>query len=1383
MKLHLFKPAALIFLLLCIPGSSQHARMENIKFRHLSIEHGLSQSSAFSIVQDTKGFIWIGTEAGLNRYDGYSFKVFEHDPENQGSLSNQFVLVIYKDRSGVLWIGTENGLNRFDAIHERFTRFLKNPDDPNSLSNNRVTAVCEDRYGFFWIGTEFGLNRFNKEKQQFTQYYTYPDNPYCISSNQIRAIFEDKSGVLWIGTYGGGLNQYDRKNDRFFCYKNVPGNPTSLSDNHVLSMYQDRDGMLWIGTEEGGLNTFDYDNGTFMRYRHDADDPHSISDNNVNCMYEDEYGTFWVGTNGGGLNIFDRLKREFVSFTSGSDEQGSISGNGIISICEDNNGILWFGTLGGGINMYSRETQKFVHYKSRVNDPNSLSYKNIRPIYEDSTGVLWIGTDGGGLNKLDRKTGVFKRYQYNPDKSNSISNNRVFSICEDHSGSFWIGTEGGGLNKFDREKEQFARYMHDPKNFNTLGDNRIRVIREDSSGFLWIGTNGGGLDKFNLRTETFVHYKNDPDNPHSLSNNRIYSMYIDRSNVLWIGTFGGGLNQFDREKQQFIHYKTDPDDSTSICENFILSIVEDSKGSFWVGTISGLNKYDRSKGVFTRYTTKHGLPDNFIYDILEDGRGFLWLSTNKGISRLNPETMEIKNFDVKDGLQSNEFNTGTGHLSRNGEMFFGGINGFNSFFPDSIIDNPFVPPVVITSLQIFNKPVNTGEIRNGRIILKNSMTVTKEITLSFKDNVFSFEFAALHYVAPERNQYAYIMTGLEKDWNYAGNRRFVTYSGIPPGKYIFRVKGSNNDGIWNEEGTSVSIIINPPFWKTWWFYFLCFIILTITAAAAYTSHINRLQKQKEEEERVKVITDVSQVLEHGRATIYRRNRKADAYEYMGNGIRDISGYTPEEITLSLWRSIVISIELIGEHSDLSLEEAFDRMQGGKLNSFVMDFNLRTKAGDIRWARDITTALRDESGNCYGYLGIILDITDRKLAELELSQKRRSIQLTLFEHTPDPIFIFDKKTHTFLDCNKAVLETYGYSKDEIRSMTPYNLHPPEDFRKVEKNIDVQNVDAPNEYRHITKEGRLMDVEIVSDETMYEGQPAWISMVRNITERKQAQVRLTQLSSELTMKNREMEEDLRLAHEVQLALLSQNYPKYYPRHAPPEQSTLHFFHRYIPTSTLAGDFFEILPITDDTAGVLIYDVMGHGVRTSLITAYVHGLIGELMPLSSNPGAFITRLNIGLSAITNQFYIGMFATAFYCVVDIKNSLLQCTNAGHPAPCILQRDTNAVTMIHNGEKRPDPPLGLFNDLEYTTFQIPIRYNDIILFYTDGIYEVEDKNQKIFGPDRLLETIKSQLHKPPEEMLDGILGEINQYAGTREFRDDVCMVAMHVKKALSGSP
>jgi len=839
---------------------SLRAQKDNLHFERISLEHGLSQNTIYCILQDHKGFLWIGTQDGLNKYDGYDFKVYKHDPEARSSLSSSVITSIYEDHSNVLWIGTNSGgLNKFDREKETFTHYQNDPKDPKSLSGNYVSSIYEDRSGGLWIGIrDGGLNKlvWSDGHPTFSQYRNDPDDPNSLSHNYVSTMCEDQSGSLWIATYGGGLNMLVRGENastpaRFVQYKNAPHDSRSLSDNFLTSLYQDSASRntLWIGTRNG-LNklVLNKDDGTptFIHYGKDPNDPKNLSHNSIWSIYADQNSAFWIGT-AAGLNKFipsenDGAIAAFIHYENDPNVAGTLSDNNIRTIYEDRSGILWIGTWNGGLNKLARKQKTFVHFEHSANNLQSLSHNNVRAIYADSRGggsVLWIGTRGGGLNRLDRKRETFKQYRFAANNPKSLSHDYVWSIFEDRAGTLWIGTYGGGLNKFDRAKETptgvaFTHYAYTPDNPDDLSHKNVTPIYEDRTGMLWIGTDGGGLNLFDREKEIFKHYKHDANDPNSLSHNGVWSIYEDREDMLWIGTSGGGLNKFDRATERFTHYKNDPNDPESLSNNYVFSIYEDSHngGMLWLGTWGGgLNRFDRQTGEFVRFREKDGLPNEVVYGILEDDHGNLWLSTNKGIARFNPQTGIFKNYNVLDGLQSNEFNAGAYHKSPapRDEMFFGGINGFNAFHPDSVKDNHYIPPLVITAFKKFDETI-AGDI-----------SAAGEFELPYKDKYLTFEFVALDYTHPEKNQYAFMLEGFNNDWIYSGTRRFASYTNLDPGTYVFKVKGSNNDGVWNEQGLAVKITITPPLWKTWWAYALYVLITASLLYGVRRYELNRLR--------------------------------------------------------------------------------------------------------------------------------------------------------------------------------------------------------------------------------------------------------------------------------------------------------------------------------------------------------------------------------------------------------------------------------------------------------------------------------------------------------------------------------------------------------------
>ncbi|MCI0513691.1 SpoIIE family protein phosphatase, partial [candidate division KSB1 bacterium] len=801
-------------------------------FEQIFLEQGLSQSIVQCIFQDRQGCMWFGTEDGLNQYDGYRFTVIRHDPEQTNSLSYNNITTLCEDRTGIFWIGTfYGGLNRYDPRTRHYTRYRFDANDASSLSNDNINAIFEDRDGNIWIGTDCGLNKLvfpdpaDATSVRFNRFMHHPNHPNSLSHNRVHAIGADRAGNLWIGTENG-LNQMTPGKTGAAIptiqrYQHATHNPYSLGHNEVFSLLEDKFGTLWVGTREG-LDRFDRNTHKFSHYRHDPKNPHSLSHNQVFVLYETRAGLLWIGTNGGGVNLFDRENERFISYRHDPFNPATISYDEIRAIYEDRSGLIWIGTYGGGIEKVDQSKRQFVLYAPELKNPNSLSHPIVWAIHTDRNGMLWIGTHGGGLNRFDRRTNRWKHYRHDPNNPNSLSHDIVRVIFEDQAGIFWLGTHGGGVDQFDPFREKFVHFTHRPNDPTSLSANEIRTIFQDRAGVIWIGTYGQGLNQMvpshqsNL-PPTFRHYRNNPNDAQSLSNDFVRVIFEDRAGNFWIGTEGGGLNKFDRKSQTCTRYRANPNVPHSLYNDYIFTIHEDQSGCLWLGTWGGgLNKFDPASGIFSHFTEKDGLPNDAIYGILEDTAGNFWLSTNNGLSKFNPWTQKFKNYSIEDGLQSNEFNGGAYHQSRQGEMFFGGIEGFNAFFPAEIKDNPFIPPIIITTFSKLNQAVQ----------LNQPLSEIKELRLSYRDYFFSFEFAALDFTAPENNLYAYKMEGLDPDWIYTSSKkRFATYTTLASGSYTFRVKGSNNDGVWNETGAAIKIVITPPIWQTWWFRSLITLLI------------------------------------------------------------------------------------------------------------------------------------------------------------------------------------------------------------------------------------------------------------------------------------------------------------------------------------------------------------------------------------------------------------------------------------------------------------------------------------------------------------------------------------------------------------------------------
>jgi len=900
----------IFLLMLFILPLSLVAQNGQLKFKKITIDDGLSQSSANCILQDRSGFIWIGTQDGLNLYYGHGFTHFKYLPGETNCLSDNNVICICEDNSGMIWLGTYGGgLNRLDPKTRQFKVFRHDPEDPDSLIENHINSLCFDDSGLLWIATQNGLDCFNPHTEKFRHYQIGSVNTGGDVPGQINSIFKDRQGNMWIGS-SDGLKRKNYDTKTFTHFRHDPSGKNSLSDNSVYGICEDSNGKIWLATEFGGLNRYDPVTEKFDRFIQESSEPDGLSHNNTRCVHIDRSGMLWIGTWGDGLNRYDPGMDTFTHYRRIPNDASSLGDNRVSCIFEDSAGIIWVGTLGGGISLYDPLEQNFDLYMCDPLDLNSLSGNDIRAIHEDSEGFLWLGTYSG-LNRYDPSTEKFMHYKHNPLQSYSISSNLVYAIGEDHAGNLWIGTQGGGLNRFDRGSGKFIRYKSDPEDSRSLSDNRVNVVYADHLGVLWVGT-WNGLSFFNPVLDGFVHYQENSEDEESLSDNDVREIYEDGRGRLWIGTRNGGLNLFDRESQKFQRFLHDPQNPDSLSDNRIFCIHEDRSGFIWIGTRGGgLNRYDPDSGHFDSYSEADGLPNNVVYGILEDEEGNLWISTNSGLAEFNPDTENFRVFEVSDGLQSNEFNFGAYHQNRSGRMYFGGISGLNVFDPEKIQNNVFVPSIVLTDYQIFNRSVPICPQNGSEICLPKFIAYQDSVEITYRDKVISFEFASLHYSHPEKNEYAYILEGIDKEWNYVGNRHFASYTHLPPGSYVFRVKGTNNDGVWNDQGASLNISVVPPFYMTWGFRIVAFIIaggflLAFFQVRTYTMR----QRNKELENRViERTSELKEANEELRQEVSERKKLEQAARHSASQnalLYDVGRRLSEELGLEELLSAIVN---------------------------------------------------------------------------------------------------------------------------------------------------------------------------------------------------------------------------------------------------------------------------------------------------------------------------------------------------------------------------------------------------------------------------------------------------------------------------------------------
>lgn len=823
----------------------------SMRFFHLTIADGLSHNMVRAIVQDPQGFLWFGTQDGLNRYDGYSFAIFRHLRSDPHSLVHNTVQALAVDSRGVLWVGTVGGIDRFDRHTSWFIHY---PEVSES-----VTVIYSAPDGALWVGTAgAGLFRYDPETDRFIAVPAGDESstfPY--TDPRILALYQTRDGALWVGTEDSGLWTYRGDRSGRPCnYRHDPAKPYSLPCDRVTAMVQDASGRLWIGTGKayeptvGGLVALDPLSGQFRLYQEGLDHKH------ITAILEDGTSTLWVGMEEG-LAVLDRAGGEadggealLRPYRHDPLDPYSLINDRIYTLYEDHAGVVWIGT-DGGVSRYVREKNRFGLYRQDPQDPNSLGAPRVGAVLKDRDGILWVGLHAGGLDRVDLATGQVTHYRHAPTDARSLSHDHVTALWQDKSGAIWVGTSAG-LDRLDFGasetplRPRFAHYVHDPSDPDSLGPGTVKVIFEDRSGILWVGTEEPGtLSRLDLAAPRFTVYRYDPANPDGFPNTYgIRAILEDREGILWLGTYSG-LVRFDRQLGTFTQYRHDPADVRSLSDDFVWSLYEDPNGTLWVGTHGGLNRLDdRDTGQFTIYTIENGLPNDGIAAILgesdHEGRSYLWLATmGGGLSRFDPGTETFRNYDVSDGLQGMHFIPGAAFRSSDGELFFGGTDGLTLFDPATVRDNLHTPPIVLTAFRNFDQIVD----------FERDLADLNEITLSYRDNFFSFEFAALDYADPVKNQYAYILQGFDRDWVYCGTRRYAAYTNVPPGTYTFRAKGSNNDGVWNEEGLAVRVVITPPFWQTWWFRMVAtlgvlgFVSVITVARMRYVARLRRSEER------------------------------------------------------------------------------------------------------------------------------------------------------------------------------------------------------------------------------------------------------------------------------------------------------------------------------------------------------------------------------------------------------------------------------------------------------------------------------------------------------------------------------------------------------------
>ncbi|WNJ20446.1 two-component regulator propeller domain-containing protein [Pontibacter sp. G13] len=856
---------ALGFILMLLISQTGWGQLSRPFFKHLTVEDGLSNNWVKSIVKDQSGYMWFGTFNGLNRYDGTAFRALMKGPETQ--LTDNFIESMAVDRAGNLWVGTFSfGLNRFDPRTETFTQFTSNDTLAHSVMGNRIKVIYPDRSGRIWLGTDYGLEILDPASGRVQSFKHDPQDSRSITPGLVTSILEDKEGVFWIGTKQG-LNRLDASQGTFTRFLHDQDQSSTLSSNDVTDLYQDKYGDLWIGTWGGGLNQLNLQTGAIRRYLHSSNQKGGIGHNTILALEGDGENLLFVATEGGGLNVFDIQRQTFQYWKPDFTDPSSINSNSIHALYFDSDTeILWAGSYNGGVNYFSKWDKPFLRYRAQV---DGLNNNHVTSLEEDDSGQLWIGTDGGGVNILNPQSGAFRYIGLDE----GLQNQAILSLLADREGRMWVGTYDGGIDVFGSDLRHIDRFTHDPNHPKSLSGRHVNAIYQDLRGLIWIGTMSGGLNLFDPDTKTFTQFQHRPNDSSSLIDNFIYGIFEDRLGRLLVQT-GKGLEVFDYRTLTFSRFNSSPEGHFDIPG----VIMEDSQGNLWVGSKErGLFRVDRTGVQITTYTEADGLPSNSISGILEDASGNLWISTHRGLCKfeegvIKPERKQFHVFSPEDGLQGSEFKRGAYCQLSDGTLAFGGQYGFNLFDPKAIRRNPFVPPVEITEMRLFNKPV---DFREGAW-LNAPVSELELIELDYQQTVITFEFSALNYLLPERNQFAYMLDGFEDIWNYVGSQNHATYTNLDPGTYTFHVKASNNDGVWNQQGTTIKLRITPPWWELLYVKILAGLLLVGLVLGYFRMRTIQLKRSKRKLERKVAIRtadlkEATTLSEERRTEISRQN--------------------------------------------------------------------------------------------------------------------------------------------------------------------------------------------------------------------------------------------------------------------------------------------------------------------------------------------------------------------------------------------------------------------------------------------------------------------------------------------------------------------------------
>lgn len=1097
------------------PAAFTFAPGAHLRFEHLTIEDGLSQNAGLVMLQDRQGYLWIGSQDGLNRYDGYGITQFKHDPENKDSLSYNSVISLYEDSDGFLWVGTwGGGLNRLDPRTGVFTRYEADPTNAGALDDPVVTDILSDGQGGLWVGTLGGLDHLKPDEGVIARYRHDPAIAASLSSDAISVIVPAEDGKLWIGTGafsspGAGLNLFDPQTGQA---QRFASQGDCFQSPNISDILPDAYGNLWIayggyGVAGGGIDRYHPGTGVCKHYDNALDFGDQIIDNNFADLMLDQEGGLWAASWSSGVwHLEDGSEEPFTGIHHNPADPDSLSNDNTFSLLQDRSGVIWIGTLSAGINKLNPGSLQFRTYRRDAGNPDSLPSNHVGAFAETLDGSMWVGTWENGLARFDPSAGKFTSYRHDPKNPESISSDLVMSLLGAPDGSLWVGTLGGGLNHLDVTSGVFSRFQNDPAIPGSLLDNQITSLMLDGEDRLWVGSMVG-ISRLDPAAQNFVNYP---------LNAPVVALKLVE-NTLWIGTWGAGAvsldlrdaASLDPNTAQYSFITNNPTDANSLSDNSVFAIHTTGDRLVWFGTQGGLNRYDPVTGEFKSYTEKHGLRNATIFGILEDSKGFLWITTNNGLAKFNPQREEFRVYDADDGLQGSEFNSNAYFMASTGELYVGGVSGFSVFNPEQLSENSPPPNVVITEFSIFNTPQAVD------------LAGSEPIRLNYDQNFISFEFAALDFQAPGKNQFMYKLEGVDKDWIWAGTRNYASYTNLRGGDYTFRVMAANGEGVWSTSGASLPIKVIPPFWETWVFGVGFVAGLALLVLAAFQWRVRAVRRQNIKLQAV--VAEQKQVEEELRES---EARFRAMFENAGMGIsiispegrvldvnpklEELAGRSAEELRTLGGRAIAYP-----DDQEVGLSE-FKEVLAGTRDQYQVEKRYMHKYGRVHWMRQSASAVRDSDGKLLYLITIAEDIDERKRAVEELRESEARFR-AMFNSAAVGVAVMTLDRR-IIQINQRAADLTGYPLEELAEIDPSELTMEED-RYVDRELFVQLVEGQRsqytvEKRYIRKNGQMFWGRVnFSAVRGADGKPLYlIGSIEDITEEKISAEKLAAQESE-------------------------------------------------------------------------------------------------------------------------------------------------------------------------------------------------------------------------------------------------------------------------------